>query len=85
MQQLIDLPEGEPFVVPENGIVTIGVITGEETVPLMGEEARPLALRSLRTQQMNEAIQQRLQQAKAVAEIEYQDGFAPAGADASVE
>lgn len=77
LQQLADLPEGEPFVVPESGVVTLGVITGEQTVPLTGEEARPLALRMLSAKQVNDAIQQRLQQAQVTAEVEYQDGFAP--------
>lgn len=79
LEQLLALPEGEPFVVPESGVVTIGVITGEQIIPLTGEEARPLALRAMRARQLNETLQQRLDQSRAAAEIEYQPDFAPAG------
>jgi peptidyl-prolyl cis-trans isomerase C len=78
LKQLLTLPAGEPFVVPENGIVTIGVITGEQTAPLTGEEARTLALRALQAQQVNNSVKQRLDQARAKAEITYQTGFGPA-------
>lgn len=80
LKQLMALPPGEPFVIPENGVVTIGVITGEKTAPLTGEEARTLALRSLRSQEVNNSVRQRLEQARGKAEIEYQIGFAPAAA-----
>ena len=78
LKQLMALPPGEPFVIPENGVVTIGVITGEKTAPLTGEEARTLALRLLRSQEVNNSVRQRLEQARGKAEIEYQSGFAPA-------
>ncbi|WP_296722793.1 SurA N-terminal domain-containing protein [Erythrobacter sp.] len=80
LKQLLALPPGEPFVVPENGIVTIGVITGERTAPLAGEDARTLALRSLRSKQVNDAVRQRLEQARSKAEISYQAGFGPPAA-----
>lgn len=83
LEQFLALPEGEPFVVPENGVVTIGVITGERVVPLEGEAARPLAVRALRAERLNNALRQRLEQAKAAAEIEYQDGLAPAAPSGS--
>ena len=76
LKQLLALPAGEPFVIPENGVVTIGVITGERTAPLAGEEARTLALRALRSKKVNDAVRQRLEQARAKAEITYQSGFA---------
>lgn len=77
LKQLLALPAGEPFVIPENGVVTIGVITGEGTAPLTGEEARTLALRALKSQKVNDAVRQRLEQARAKAEITYQSGFGP--------
>lgn len=78
LKQLLALPAGEPFVIPENGVVTIGVITGERTAPLTGEEARGLALRALRSEKVNDSVRQRLEQARAKAEISYQSGFGPA-------
>ena len=80
LKQLLALPAGEPFVVPENGVVTIGVITGERTAPLTGEEARTLALQALRSQKVNDSVRQRLEQARAKAEIRYQSGFGPPSA-----
>jgi peptidyl-prolyl cis-trans isomerase C len=80
LKQLLALPAGEPFVVPENGIVTIGVITGEQTAPLTGEEARTLALRALRSQKVSDSVRQRLEQARKKAEITYQPGFGPPAA-----
>lgn len=77
LKQLLALPAGEPFVIPENGVVTIGVITGERTAPLTGEDARTLALQALRSEKVNDAISQRLEQARAKAEITYQSGFGP--------
>jgi EpsD family peptidyl-prolyl cis-trans isomerase len=77
MEQLLALPPGEPFVIPERGIVTIGVITDERTVPLEGEDARTLAMRAVQSQKVKDAVQQRLEQARAKAEITYQSGFEP--------
>jgi len=77
LEQLLALPPGEPFVIPEKGIVTIGVITGERIVPLEGEDARTLALRVVQSQKVQDAVRQRLEQARAKAEITYQSGFEP--------
>jgi peptidyl-prolyl cis-trans isomerase C len=78
MAQIRALPPGEPFVIPENGVVTVGVITGERSEPVATEQARPLAVQALRKQKLTETVQQRLKQSRETAKIEYQDGFAPA-------
>lgn len=80
IQQIKSLPAGEPFVVPENGMVTVGVIKGEQPAPLVGAEARPLAVRALQNKQLGDTLQQRLKQARTSAEITYQPGFAPPAA-----
>lgn len=77
MQQIRALPEGEPFVIPENGVVTVGVITGERAEPVSPANARPLAVEALRNKQLTATLQERLKQSRAAAEIEYQPGFAP--------
>ena len=77
-EQIRALPSGEPFVIPEGNLVTVGVITNTRTEPLTGADARPVALQMMRTRQTSDTLQQRLKAAKAQAEIEYQDGFAPA-------
>ncbi len=78
MAQIRALPTGEPFVVPENGVVTVGVILSERPEPVSTSDARPLAVQALRKQKLAETVQQRLKQGRATAEIEYQAGFAPA-------
>lgn len=76
LQQIQALPEGEPFVVPERGVVTVGVITGERDAPVSPADARPLAVRAIRNERLGETLRQRLKQARAKAQIEYQPGFA---------
>ena len=78
LQQIRALPAGEPFVVPENGVVTVGVVTGERAEPIPAANARPLAVQALRNKQLSETMQQRLKQSRTSAEIQYQPGFAPA-------
>ncbi|MGQ0277048.1 hypothetical protein ACT17R_00195 [Sphingopyxis sp. Q841] len=80
MQQIRALPAGEPFIAPENGMVTVAVIKSERAVPLTGDAARPLAVQAIQNQQLTSAMQDRLKQARAAAEIKYQPDFAPKGA-----
>lgn len=77
MQQIKALPAGEPFIVPENGTVTVGVIKSEQAAPLTGAEARPLAVQAIQNKQLGASMEQRLKQAKASAEISYQPDFTP--------
>ena len=79
MQQIRALPAGEPFIAPENGMVTVAVIKSERAVPLTGDAARPLAVQAIQNQQLTSAMQDRLKQARAAAEIKYQPDFAPKG------
>lgn len=79
MQQIRTLPAGEPFIVPESGLVTVAVIKGERAVPLTGDAARPLAVQAIQNQQLGSAMQDRLKQARAAAKIQYQPDFAPKG------
>lgn len=80
LKQIQALPAGEPFVVPENGVVTVGIITGERAEPVPAADARPMAVQAIRNKQLGESLQQRLKQARAEADIEYQPGFAPPAA-----
>jgi peptidyl-prolyl cis-trans isomerase C len=77
MQQIKSLPAGEPFIVPENGMVTVGVIKGEQSVPFSTADARPIAVQAIQNKQLGDSMQQRLTQARNAAEINYQPGFAP--------
>ncbi|MGB5076924.1 MAG: hypothetical protein WBO17_05535 [Sphingorhabdus sp.] len=77
LDQIKALPEGEPFVTPENGLVTVAVITGETPVPANSADMGLLATQAMRNQQLGKSLQDRLKQARAKGEIKYQPGFAP--------
>lgn len=77
LAQIRALPAGEPFVIPENGVVSVGVIMAEEPAPVSEADARPIAVQALRKKMLAENVQARLKQSRASAEIEYQPGFAP--------
>lgn len=83
LNQIRAMPEGEPFVIPEGGLVTVAVITGATAQPVSSDQARPAAVQMMRNQALSEAMRQRLQSQKAKSEIEYQQGFAPPAASAS--
>ena len=74
------LPEGEPFVIPEGGLVTVAVITGGTPQPIQGDQARPIAAQLMRNQSLSDAMRKRLEAEKAKAEIKYQEGFSSAAA-----
>jgi peptidyl-prolyl cis-trans isomerase C len=80
-QQRIDqikaLPDGEPFVTPENGVITVAVITGETAVAVNAADMGLLATQAMRNQALSKSLQDRLKQARAKGEISYQPGFAP--------
>jgi len=77
LNHILDLPKGEPFVIPENGAVTVAVITGSTPQPVGPDVARPAAVQMMRNQSLSEAMQQRLATQKAKAKIKYQNAFAP--------
>lgn len=78
LARLQALPPGEPFLVPENGQVTIAVLTGSKVMPFTGTEARPVAAQLMRKEELAKQLQQRVKTAREGAKIEYQEGFAPA-------
>lgn len=77
LQRIRALPDGEPFVIPENGVVTIGVITGQTAAPLNAEQSRQLATQAMRSERLEKTLRERLKTARTSAEIDYQTGFAP--------
>lgn len=82
LKQIVALPAGEPFIIPEGGAVIVGVITGQKQIPIVGADARPLAVQALRNETLSNAMRQRLAAEKAKAKIEYQNGFSPPSAGA---
>jgi EpsD family peptidyl-prolyl cis-trans isomerase len=77
LKQIQALPAGEPFIIPDGGVVTVGVITGQKQVPITGQNMRPLAVQALRNESLSNAMLQRLAAEKAKAKIEYKAGLAP--------
>jgi hypothetical protein len=77
MAQIGALPPGEPFIIPQNNVVTASAITGRTRAPLSGEAARPAAVQMMRNEQLNNIVKQRLAAKKADVKVEYQPGFAP--------
>ena len=71
------LPAGEPFVVPQNGTVTVSSIIGRKPAPLMGAAARPVAVQLIRNEDLSKVVKQLLDGKRATTEIKYQNGFAP--------
>jgi EpsD family peptidyl-prolyl cis-trans isomerase len=77
LKQILDLPPGEPFVIPGQGRVTVSVITGRQPVPTTEQEVAPLAAQEMRAESLSKLLQTRLEAARAKADISYQDGLAP--------
>lgn len=77
LDQILALPEGEPFVIPENGMVTVAVITGESPITGNNTEMAALATQALRRNALTTTLEERLKQARAKGEIKYQPDFAP--------
>ena len=77
LKQILALPAGEPFVIPVQGRITVSVITGRTPVPTTEQEAAPIAAQQMRAEALTELLRTRLEEAKAKADISYQDGFAP--------
>lgn len=80
-QQRIDqikaLPEGEPFVIPNNGVVTVAVIKSKNSVTLNAAEMGLVATQAMRNQAVGKSREDRLKLARASGKIEYQVDFLP--------
>ena len=77
LDQILALPDGEPFVIPENGMVTVAVITGESPIAGNPSEMAQIATQALRRQALAKSLEGRLKQARAKGDIKYQPDFAP--------
>jgi EpsD family peptidyl-prolyl cis-trans isomerase len=77
MTRIKALPAGEPFAVPENGMVTVAVVTQSKPAPLASADARPIALKMMLNDELGKVLDQRIKTARAAAKIDYQAGFAP--------
>ena len=77
VNRILSLPAGEPFVLPEGGVVTVASLTGQQAAPIAGADARPIAVQAMRNRALNDSLRQRLDAEKSKAEIKYQSNLAP--------
>lgn len=77
LAQLQGLPAGEPFVIPQNGTVSVSSIIGRKPAPLTGAAARPIAVQLIRNEELSKVVKQLLDAKRATTEVKYQNGFAP--------
>lgn len=75
--QISRLPAGEPFIVPGPDKAIANVITAREPAPLSADQARTLALNSMKREQVSNVIKDRVKNLRTTAKIQYQQGFAP--------
>ena len=75
------LPAGEPFVIPQNGFVSVSSIIGRKPAPLTGAQARPVAVQMIRNEELGKVIKQRLDAKREETPVKYQNGFAPPKTD----
>jgi hypothetical protein len=79
MKKIDGLPQGEPFVIPQPGFVTVNVILSRRPLAINEEKARPAAVNAWRQQKFGEIISKQIESLKSGAKISYQNGFsAPA-------
>lgn len=76
------LPAGEPFIIPENGMVSVSAIVARKPAPLTGLAARPVAVQLIRNEELSKLLRQRLEGKKTSTKIEYQPGFGPSATTA---
>lgn len=79
IRQIARLPEGEIFVVPQQGAIVASRITGVQVVPFEGEQAINYAMNLVQNQRMQQATERELKAKieEARKTINYQKGFGP--------
>jgi EpsD family peptidyl-prolyl cis-trans isomerase len=67
----------EPFVIPSEGRAVATFILNREPNPLVGDQAKPIALAAIRKNQTEKSLADTLKSLRSSAKVEYQPGFAP--------
>ena len=75
--QIAKAAPGEPFIAPGPDKAVANVIAAREPNPLTGDQARSAALEMIRREQADKVAQDRVNELRGKAKIEYQQGFAP--------
>lgn len=78
--RVITLPPGEPFIIPGGDRSVASVISAREPAPLTADQARIVALNTIRRGQAEKIVADLVKTARNGAKIEYQKGFAPPAA-----
>jgi EpsD family peptidyl-prolyl cis-trans isomerase len=77
INQINQLPPGEPFVLPTGGIITINALIGRQPIAGDPAQARQAAVGAWRQQQFTKLLSDQLKSLRDGAKITYQSGFAP--------
>lgn len=76
--KITKLAPGEPFIVPVGSEAVASAITARQPAPVSSDDAKPAAVAALRKQQTQKLLENRLQELRRSAKIDYKPGFAPA-------
>lgn len=77
MKRIDGLPQGEPFVIPQPGFMTVNVIIGRRAQAIDEAKARPAAVSAWRQEKFGELLTRQINSLKSGAKISYQNGFGP--------
>jgi peptidyl-prolyl cis-trans isomerase C len=75
LQQILSFKPGEPFIAPLGNQVSVSVITGKSPLLVPADQSRPIAVQSMRNENLGKIGNTRLKEARAAAKIEYQPGY----------
>lgn len=73
--KLSGLPAGEPFTIPIGDRTIASAITGREPHPIIGDQAKPVAVAAMRKAQTAKSLEGLLKSLRSSAKIEYQPGY----------
>jgi len=71
------LPPGEPFVLPNNGIITVNAVIGRTPIATDPTQGRQEAVGAWRQEQFTKLLSDQLKGLRGSAKLNYQSGFAP--------
>jgi peptidyl-prolyl cis-trans isomerase C len=76
-EQIAHLQNNEPFIAPGPDVAVASVITSREPTPTSEDQAKQIAVASMRREQAQQILNDRVKSLRATAKIEYQPGYEP--------
>lgn len=76
MTKINALPQGEPFVIPQPGFITVNVILSRKPLAIDEAKAKPAAVNAWRQEKFGQLLTKQIESLKSGAKISYQNGFA---------